>query len=224
MPTSQHYQIPKILDVIIALNPMSMLDIGTGFGKYGFLAREYLELWDGREDYEHFTRRIDGVEIYKKYLTPVHKYIYDHIYEGNAMDVVPELKEKYDLIMIIDVLEHFEKEDGKKLLKTLLRKGRGVLVSVPKDIGDQGEVFGNVHETHHAEWEKSDFAAIAPSYFIPDTTSIIVYLGRSEDIRRMKGAMLKRKVWRQASASPAIAGMLRHVSSKIKKRKAKKRK
>lgn len=224
MPTSQHYQIPKILDVLIATNPNSILDIGVGFGKYGFLAREYLELWDGREDYEHFTRRIDGIEVYKKYLTPVHKYIYDHIYEGDALTVVPQLKESYDLILIIDVLEHFKKEEGKKLLKLLLRKGRGVLVSVPKDIGDQGEVFGNVHETHHAEWEKSDFAAIAPAHFIPDTTSVIAYLGRSEDIRKMKRAMLKSRVWRQASASPTFAGMLRKVSAKIKKRKTKKKK
>ena len=224
MPTSQHYQIPKLLDVIIAVNPASLLDIGVGFGKYGFLAREYLELWDGREDYKNFTRRIDGIEVYKKYLTPVHDYIYDHIYIGNALEVVPKLKDRYDLIMIIDVLEHFEKEDGKALLKQLLRKGRGVLVSVPKDIGDQGEVFGNVHETHHAEWDKSDFAAIAPSYFIQDTTSVIAYLGRTEDIRRMKNAMLKRKVWRGASASPTIAGMLRKVSSTLKKRKNKNKK
>jgi hypothetical protein len=45
------------MDNIIALKPKSILDIGTEFGKYGVLCREYLELWDGRQKYE-FTRRI----------------------------------------------------------------------------------------------------------------------------------------------------------------------
>jgi hypothetical protein len=221
MPTSQHYQIPKLIDIIIDLNPMSLLDIGVGFGKYGFLAREYLELWDGSEDYTHFKRRIDGIEVYPTYLTPVHDYIYNTIYIGNALEVVPTIKQHYDLVMIIDVLEHFEKDEGTKLLKQLLHKGKGVLVSVPKDIGDQGEVFGNTHETHHAEWRKSDFAAIAPCYFIEDTTSIIAYLGTREDIKRMKKTKLKRRIWRLASASPLAANTLRKVSSALKKHRNK---
>lgn len=220
MPTSQHYQIPKLLDIIIDLDPMSLLDIGVGFGKYGFLAREYLELWDGSEDYTHFKRRIDGIEVYPTYLTPVHDYIYNNIYIGNALEVVPTLRKHYDLVMIIDVLEHFEKDEGTKLLKQLIHKGKGVLVSVPKDIGDQGEVFGNVHETHHAEWNRADFKAIAPCFFLEDTTSTIVYLGTRSDIASMKKKRLKRRIWHIASASPLAAKTLRTLSSALKKRRA----
>ena len=39
------------MDINIALKPFSILDIGSGFGKYGVLCREYLELWDGRQEY-----------------------------------------------------------------------------------------------------------------------------------------------------------------------------
>ena len=46
MPTSLYTQITKILDAIVHTNPQSVLAIGTGFGKYGLLCREYLELWD----------------------------------------------------------------------------------------------------------------------------------------------------------------------------------
>ena len=58
MPSSQHYHISKIMDLIININPMSILDIGTGFGKYGVLCREYLELWDGRHNYSQFLRAL----------------------------------------------------------------------------------------------------------------------------------------------------------------------
>jgi hypothetical protein len=51
-----------------------------GFGKYGVLCREYLELWDGRENYHEFKRRIDGVEAYDKYITPIHKFVYNNMY------------------------------------------------------------------------------------------------------------------------------------------------
>jgi hypothetical protein len=58
------------MDLIVNINPNSVLDIGTGFGKYGLLCREYLELWDGRQNYDKFLRRIDGVEAFESYITP----------------------------------------------------------------------------------------------------------------------------------------------------------
>ena len=51
MPFSHFTQLNTILELITLTDPMSMLDIGVGFGKYGVLAREYLELRDGREAY-----------------------------------------------------------------------------------------------------------------------------------------------------------------------------
>ena len=59
------------MDIIIALKPFSVLDIGSGFGKYGVLCREYLELWDGRQEYK-FLRRIDESRSSK---TILHLYI-----------------------------------------------------------------------------------------------------------------------------------------------------
>jgi hypothetical protein len=45
MPTSDVCNVPSILTVVGNLQPQSILDIGCGFGKYGMLMREYLELW-----------------------------------------------------------------------------------------------------------------------------------------------------------------------------------
>ena len=75
MPTSHFYQLNEIVELVTLTNPKSVLDIGIGFGKYGFLLREYLELRDGRNKYNDWKRRIDGIEVFEEYLTPVHHFI-----------------------------------------------------------------------------------------------------------------------------------------------------
>lgn len=185
MPTSQHYQVSKILDLIININPQAVLDVGTGFGKYGFLCREYLDIWEGKQDYKKFTRRIDGIEVFPDYLTPVHAFVYDEVLIGNALDVVESLKRSYDLALLIDVLEHFEKPDGIRLLKSLLGKTRFLAVSVPKDIGEQGEMFHNSHEAHLATWVPRDFLALSPMILIPDRVSYLVLLGPKAELERL---------------------------------------
>jgi len=75
MPTSHLYQVIDIMELILFTSPESILDVGVGFGKYGFLSREYLELWDGRGKYCDWKIRIDGIEAYKDYITPVHRFI-----------------------------------------------------------------------------------------------------------------------------------------------------
>jgi 2-polyprenyl-3-methyl-5-hydroxy-6-metoxy-1,4-benzoquinol methylase len=132
MPSSQHYHISKIVSLIITLNPGSVLDIGTGFGKYGMLCREYLELWDGRKKYSEFMRRIDGIEAFEDYITPVHRFVYNNMYIEDALKIVDKLDFKYDLILLIDVLEHFEKSTGRSFLEKMLQLHGGVLVSTPK--------------------------------------------------------------------------------------------
>ena len=179
MPSSQHYHISKIMDIIIHVNPMSVLDIGTGFGKYGVLCREYLELWDGRQKYE-FKKRIDCVEVFEEYITPLHKYIYNNIYNNNILDLVTDLDYRYDLILLIDVLEHFEKKEGSDLLKTLVKNNKGVLVSTPKKPSPQKDAFGNIYETHRSRWTNNDLRSIGECYFIDDSVSLICYTSKDK--------------------------------------------
>jgi hypothetical protein len=177
VPTSHHSQINQIMQLIVLTDPKSLLDIGVGFGKYGFLAREFLELWDGREEMGGWTRRIDGIEIFTDYLTPVHEYVYDSVYEGNATDVLPTLDTRYDLTLLIDVLEHFDREPGEALLAEILRKSRNVIISVPRNIGVQGEAFGNPHETHRFQWERRHLKMLPNAAFIRHADSTLCFAG-----------------------------------------------
>jgi hypothetical protein len=199
VPSSHAGQVNEILELIIESNPQTLLDVGVGLGKYGFLAREYLELWGhghssawrGREGWR---RRIDGIEAHGQYLTPVHSYIYDQVHVGNALEVLPRLKEKYDLLLLIDVLEHFERDDGIRLLSHCRESARNIIISTPKDIGDQHESWGNPFETHRHQWTRSELAD-DDTLFVPNPESLICYLGASDS--RFRYAIRRSIVRRQ---------------------------
>ncbi len=177
MPTSNLSQVVKLMELILLLKPNSILDVGVGFGKYGVLLREYLELWDGRNVYNQWKRRIDGIEIFPEYLTAVHHYIYDHIYIGDALKVVPTIRKKYDLILLVDIIEHFSLEDGLGLIKCTTECGRNVLICTPKFMTIQSNVFGNPYETHRFQWTKADFRSFKNIFFMRDRQSLIVWVG-----------------------------------------------
>jgi 2-polyprenyl-3-methyl-5-hydroxy-6-metoxy-1,4-benzoquinol methylase len=178
MPSSQYYQINEIMDLVFRLNPRKVLDIGPGFGKYGFLCREYLELWDGRNAYGDWKCRIDCIEAFEKYLTPVHHAIYTNVYTGNALDVLPRLNEHYDLILMVDVLEHFSYVDGRRLMRSCMEKSDHVLIATPKAVNTQEEVFENKFEQHRFEWKRRHFKEFGDLFFAPHHSTLICLAGK----------------------------------------------
>ena len=161
---------------MVLLRPHSVLDIGIGYGKYGVLAREFLEFWLEYKPYEERKIKIDGIEAFPQYVNAGHRYYYDDIHIGNALDLVPTLGQ-YDLILIIDVLEHFTEKDGLELLRQCKSKGKHILVSTPLDIGDQGAVFGNEFERHRFQWKKKHFVLFSPVTFFWNYHSILCLIG-----------------------------------------------
>lgn len=186
MPTSFHTQLNEIMGLVILTDPHSLLDVGVGHGKYGFLAREYLELWDGREDGYHVRkRRIDGVELMSNFITPVHEHVYDNIYIGNALDVIPTLSEHYDLVLLIDVIEHLGRPEGLDLLRLLADHAANTIVSTPLDagVGNREEaLFGG--PPHKFQWTRKDFGCFENVFFLPNKNSLICFIG--EDAMRVK--------------------------------------
>src|SRR5215510_5091009 len=113
MPSSRPNAIPTVVHLLRQLRPNSILDVGIGFGKWGHLFREYTDILEAehepaRYQREHWRVRIDGIEGYAAYLTPMHQYLYTAIHVGDARSVLPRL-DPYDLIFLGDVLEHLEK-------------------------------------------------------------------------------------------------------------------
>lgn len=143
MPTSQHWQIPYVLQVIAEERPVTLLDVGAGYGKYGALAREYAE-----------PARVDAVDA-----TPPKLPGYDHVYLGDLRDlarVLPSDAPRYDLALFVDVIEHFDKPEGHRVLAELTRLARRVLVATPLGFRPQ-EIPGMPYETHRSGWWPWDF-------------------------------------------------------------------
>jgi 2-polyprenyl-3-methyl-5-hydroxy-6-metoxy-1,4-benzoquinol methylase len=168
MPFSQSSQLSAIVEFIEKEIPTSILDVGVGMGQYGFLARINLEgvnLFrvndkDASQTPKHEWRvRIDGIEAFRTYLTPVHDYVYNKIMIGDALEILPTIREHaYELVLAIDILEHFAKPDGVRFLDHVKRiASRAVLVSTPKEVLGQ-EVEANPYESHRSQWSQEELA------------------------------------------------------------------
>lgn len=157
MPTSWYQAIPLILHHVEREQPQSILDVGVGFGKYGFLMREILEIPFERYHKQQWKIRIDGVEAFETYMTPVHDYVYDRIYYGNVVELVDHLP-SYDVVLLIDVLEHFSKDEGLYVIHKLLeRTNKALIVSTPIYPDLQEEYLGNSFKEHKSRWSLIDF-------------------------------------------------------------------
>lgn len=170
MPSSAAYVIPYVVSIITQLRPDSILDVGVGFGKWGYLFREYTDIErsfgakPGAAGYSksQWKARIDGIEAFEDYIHDGHRFIYDEIHIGDAIDVLPRLG-VYDVIFLGDVLEHFEMAVGTKLLRTALEHAaQCVIVTTPSFFFDQGDACGNPFERHRSFWKPKDLRSVAP--------------------------------------------------------------
>lgn len=171
MGTSNWQNISYCIGKIRKIKPQSILDIGVGYGRWGILSREFLEVWEGCTYKENWKLRIDGIEAFAKNIVTYHNYFYNNILIGDALEEIDssELLPDYDLIILGDVLEHFTKENGIKFLEKCIKKGKFVLLIIP--LGEdwpQSERDGNIYETHQSVWCTKDlkkYRIIVHKYF-----------------------------------------------------------
>jgi 2-polyprenyl-3-methyl-5-hydroxy-6-metoxy-1,4-benzoquinol methylase len=164
MPSSTFAAIGPIMAAIEKIKPTSVLDVGCGNGKYGFLCREYIEYWLQK------TPIIHGIEGFRPYVKGWRtKKIYDNIEIGNAIDVLIKRNEKlrgikyYDAVLAIDILEHFNEEDGKLFIRELKRIGKNVIICTPTIVKEQGACFGNEYEIHKKQWTPDEIEPDGPN-------------------------------------------------------------
>ncbi len=151
MPTSDPWAMGYIAQKLFEIQPKTVLDIGIGCGKYGFLTREYSD-----RDYccglSPKKVILHGVEIYEKYITNIQRAIYDEIFIGNALDLLPSLVDNYEVIIMGDVIEHFKKEDGIKMIDLIQKKSNNFFIVTPNGYSPQGAFHDNIYETHLSGW------------------------------------------------------------------------
>ena len=163
MPVSDYHAVSDIMGEIQRLEPKSVLELGIGFGKWGVLCREILDARFGRCRPDQWEALIYGVEVFPQYRNPAWR-AYDHVIIGEfAWSFLPPMSGCWDLVMLIDSLEHIEPTRGRGLLADLVEGNDHVIVSVPNGRMDQGEVYGNPHEAHL--WTFNGVEEFAPYNF-----------------------------------------------------------
>jgi SAM-dependent methyltransferase len=165
MPTSTWSAITPVLQLITELRPapVRVLDVGIGYGKWGFLCREYLTYWRSVGEHRHIT--VDGIEVFPEYITGLQREIYDNIMIGDARELLPRLaNDSYDLVVMMDVVEHFVSDEGVALIRECKRVARVVLISTPSVFWPQEAIFGNSHERHLSVWSESEFRSLGARY------------------------------------------------------------
>ncbi len=155
MPTSRPIALTPVCTYILHRKPKSVLDIGIGFGKWGYLAREYTDVWHQRIHKNKWETIIHGIEGFPDYITPAIEYIYDEIFIGNATRVIISLGH-YDMILCIAMLEHLTKQEGVLFLNECKEHADLSIFIVPIDPALRGPKGGNIYQAHKSKWKEDE--------------------------------------------------------------------
>ena len=197
MPTNPYAHFSTIAEFLTNVTPLSVLDVGVGNGKMGFVARDLLDVMQSenrRFQKQDWKTKIDGIEILPEYIQDHQRAIYDQIFIGNAFDVIDGL-EMYDVIILGDVLEHFEKNQGREFLdKCIAHCNKHVIVCI--SLGEnqtQEDIYGNPYERYLSCWRIEDFIPFACEHEIFQFASGAygAFLIRKEDYIDFKIESLK---------------------------------
>ncbi|MBU1173547.1 MAG: hypothetical protein KKD44_28600 [Proteobacteria bacterium] len=103
--------------------------------------------------------KIVAVEGFEGYITAIHQAIYDEIYVENVLDFLERIQDtgtRYDLVLLLDILEHFMKEEGQRVLQLIDNISKHRIVSTPVNFYAQGAVMGNELERHLSLWKPNE--------------------------------------------------------------------
>jgi len=157
--TSNWQQIPFCVELLMKIEPERVLDVGVGFGRWGIIVREFCDVWFSRVPQNEWAVHVEGIEAFEQNLASYHKDFYDVVHIGDAAKLMDRLEGQWDVVIFGDVIEHFTKDEGRRLLDLALERSRYVIVNVP--LGEQWEQedkYGNEYERHLASWDLDDFA------------------------------------------------------------------
>jgi SAM-dependent methyltransferase len=162
LATSFATQIPTLIYLLQQLNPGTVLDIGKGFGKYGFLIHEYvgIPMTERPEPTKTLAEQsqvvIDAVEIQRDYIFPHDDHLYRHVYVGDIVELYRNLH-AYDLILMADVIEHLDKPEALRVARHFLADGATMVIATPKRFFRQDLYYGSEFEAHRSHWKPRDF-------------------------------------------------------------------
>jgi SAM-dependent methyltransferase len=134
-----------VRDWMIYYAPTSVLDIGCGYGNYGYVFKNF------------YGVKYKGIEL-SKFAVDVNPYNLD-LQQGDAKIFKPVYT--YDLILVLDLLEHLKESELDMALNNLKQAGNDFIFSIPF-LGDPNL---NADPTHQIKQSKEWWINKLSNYF-----------------------------------------------------------
>lgn len=162
MPTSTWVHITDMATIIVKLQPKRVLDVGCGFGRWGFLCRELLDIGKRRWSRDTWEVFLAGVEPTEEYITDVHREVYSLLIMNTvqfALDSSLNMIDPFDLIIAGDVMEHMPKKEAEAVMEGLEQHCKGAIIyGLPIGLWPQEAINGNEYERHVDSWTVPEFS------------------------------------------------------------------
>lgn len=136
----------------------SVLDLGIGFGMNGAGVRQWLD-YGVRQPDGRWRTTLVGVEAWAAYQNPLWD-VYDRIEIERIEDSPTLAPNRWDCILMTDVIEHMPMATGRAVLRRIVASltPRGLaIVGTPAVFWAQGACHGNDLERHVSAWTPADF-------------------------------------------------------------------
>ncbi len=141
MATSRNESISPVINAVMECDAKygvnSVLDVGCGAGLYGSVLRQYLDYTHNRIKKPKWEVTIDGIEGCERFKTPNWK-------NYNNVEIADigkkEFDQTYDVVLFLDVVEHFEAKEAHLLLEKLYAiTNKYLIIASPTNFREQWE-------------------------------------------------------------------------------------
>ena len=149
MKKTDLYLEPILEKLCLEVSPQSLLDVGCGSNSPIHRFSGKIPETVGMDGFQPSIDQASKKGIHKNYIV------------GDVMKSLAVTPSKsFDVVIAIDVIEHFEKEPGWFFLSELERVAKKrVIIFTPNGFLPQGEYDENPHQLHRSGWEVSEFIA-----------------------------------------------------------------
>jgi SAM-dependent methyltransferase len=198
MASSFLHQIPTIVQLACLLKPKRVLDIGKGFGKYGMLLHEYYGVDNTKTPVpeqalrEQSSVQIVGVDVNRQYNFEHLAHFYTRIENADILSIYANLSD-FDLVMLLDVIEHLPKDRALPMLRHFLANGASIIISTPNVYFSQ-DLYESPAEAHVSFWTAADFRQLGcfVDYQRIDAGSVYLLSNKKIDVRGFGRNLVKR--------------------------------
>lgn len=143
-----------------SISDLAILDLGIGFGFYGATIRQWFDA--GVKPYRSYLMGVEGFGQYRSACWGLYDYVHQTTIQA-YLSMPLSQTDRFDTILLMDVIEHFEKEEGQRVveqIKARLKPNGLFFVATPGIWCEQGAVYGNELERHLSLWTQEDLTAM----------------------------------------------------------------